>query len=300
MDQKNFILDSKEKRDYVKCALCGMDDYRCIFVNHQDKFMKRLNIQGSSNLVMCNKCRLVYHNPRIKEEIMRELYLTYEYPTRSQNVQVARQRDAQERFEWLREIMDEVKSVLEIGCAEGFILNLFKSCGKHVMGVDPSDKYARIGRENGIFIHTGFFDENSSPEAFDIIISCNTFEHMYHPLQILREIRRRTKKYLFLECPNVFKPRDNLKYNYFNTTHVYMYSLNTMRMILLLSGFEVVKIDDSGFGIRVLAKKGEGTVDVSLYQNDCYWQLRRRIFLHQLRWYVAAEWKDWLRKRLKC
>lgn len=286
-----------DKREYVKCVICNSDDYRIIFMNSRDKFMKRLNIPGKSSLVMCNNCRLVYHNPRIRENIMQELYLTYEYPTRSESVQLARQNDAQERFGWLQSIHNEVESVLEIGCAEGFVLNLFRAVGKKVKGVDPSDKYAQCGRENGVPIHTGFFNTGFPSEKFDLIISCNTFEHIYHPLEILQEIRKRTNKYLFLECPNVFKPRDNLRYSYFNTTHVYMYSLNTMRNILGLAGFEIVRMDDSGFGIRVLAKTSV-PINPSLASDD-YWKLRRNILVHQLRWYLTAEWKDWLRKRLK-
>lgn len=286
----------QDKREYVKCVICGRDDYRVVFMNSKDKFMKRLNIPGKSSLVMCNNCSLVYHNPRIKENLMQELYLTYEYPTRSESVQLARQKDAKERFEWLETVHKEVESVLEIGCAEGFILYLFKAIGKRVKGVDPSDKYAQIGRDNGVPIHTGFFDKNFASEAFDLTISCNTFEHIYHPIEILLEMRKRVNKYLFLECPNVFMPRDNLKYSYFNTTHVYMYSLKTMRNILSLAGFEIVRMDDSGFGIRVLAKKSDPVK--RMCAKDGYWKLRKKIIAHRLRWSLTAEWKDWLLKRL--
>lgn len=283
-------------REHIKCVICDSDDYRVIFTNSKDKFMKRLGIPGKSRLVMCKNCSLVYHNPRIKEGLMKALYLTYEYPTRSKSVQLARQKDANERFEWLGPVHNDVESILEIGCAEGFILSLFKSKGKRVKGVDPSDKYAQIGRDNGVPIHTGFFDKNFTSETFDLIITCNTFEHIYYPLEVLQEIRKRTVRYLFLECPNVFMPRDNLKYNYFNTTHVYMYSPNTMRNILGLAGFETIRMDNSGFGIRVLAKKSEPRERMRLKDN--YWELKKKIITHRIKWSLTAEWKDWLRKNL--
>jgi len=149
-----------DKREYVRCALCGSDTYKVVFANSHDKFMKLLKIKGKSSMVMCDNCSLVYHNPRIKKKLLDELYINYEYPTRTINAQALRCRDAQERFEWLSCIHGEVDTVLEIGCAEGFILDLFRATGKEVLGVDPSHKYTLLGKERGILIQTMFFDEN--------------------------------------------------------------------------------------------------------------------------------------------
>jgi len=283
-------------REEISCAICNGHDYRPVFRNNCDKFMRILSLPGKSQLVMCRKCGLVYHNPRIHESLIKKVYETHEYPTRSEAVQIERQKDAQSRFEWMADILPEIISVFEIGCAEGFLLKCFRDVKKEVYGIDPSEKYIQMGQRQGLNLKVGFFDKDYSDQKHDLIMACHTFEHIYDPKLFLSEIKKRLNKYLFLECPDVFTPRNNLKYHHFNTTHVYMYSMNTLSRMLSVSGYKVLKVERIRGNVRVLAQLREHQANHSV--RDGYYALKSKILLHQLRWAIRVEIPKWTMSRI--
>ena len=106
------------------------------------------------------------------------------------------------------------KRVLEVACGRGGFVKLLASRGACVFGADFSSAALQIGRQK-IDAHDrrggqAFFaqaDAHHLPYAdssFDIVVSCETIEHLVDPCAALAEMARvcRTDGLLYLTTPN--------------------------------------------------------------------------------------------------
>ena len=55
-------MNNLSKLEHVTCNLCGSDEYSVRY------------IKDGYNIVQCNKCDLVYINPRLTQEAINQLY----------------------------------------------------------------------------------------------------------------------------------------------------------------------------------------------------------------------------------
>jgi SAM-dependent methyltransferase len=110
----------------------------------------------------------------------------------------------------------EGKRVLEVSCGRGGFSSLLAARGAVMFGADFSEAALRIaqsrsmaGCANGKAVRLAQADAHNLPyadESFDIIISCETIEHLLNPLSALKEMARvcRTDGLLYLTTPNYF------------------------------------------------------------------------------------------------
>jgi len=81
-------------------------------------------------------------------------------------------------------------TVLDIGCGTGVYTNLMAKSGATAMGIDPSDKYLRVARENAIpgtrFSEVEIGAEGSldfiPPESIDLIFICDALLFYFIPM----------------------------------------------------------------------------------------------------------------------
>ncbi|MEJ1239011.1 class I SAM-dependent methyltransferase [Chryseolinea sp. T2] len=105
--------------------------------------------------------------------------------------------------------------ILEIGCGRGgfsnFIVNKYPDI-KQLFACDYSPTAIEIGRANAPKTGKITWQQEDiqklsfSEQTFDVIISCETIEHVPHPLLALKEMHRvlKTGGTLILTCPNYF------------------------------------------------------------------------------------------------
>lgn len=93
------------------------------------------------------------------------------------------------------------KKVLEVGCGRGsFSFYLSKKYPKaYITGIDFSDKAIEIARSRfqnqNLAFETGDAEAMSFHESqFDMVISCETMEHVFHPPKMANEIHRVLKR----------------------------------------------------------------------------------------------------------
>jgi 2-polyprenyl-3-methyl-5-hydroxy-6-metoxy-1,4-benzoquinol methylase len=107
----------------------------------------------------------------------------------------------------------ENKKVLEVACGRGGFATLLASRGALMFGADFSETALRIARSktpaNGARVQLAQADAQQLPyadESFDIVLSCETIEHLPDPAHALKEMRRvcRTGGLLYLTTPNYF------------------------------------------------------------------------------------------------
>ena len=104
-------------------------------------------------------------------------------------------------------IPDDCKSLLEVGCGDGRILNQIKNNYKTIYGVDISKEGLKK-----VEVPTKLADVSQLPfqdNSFDIVLCCEVLEHIpYETYQkSLEELERVAKKYILISVPN----NENLK-----------------------------------------------------------------------------------------
>ena len=96
--------------------------------------------------------------------------------------------------------------LLDVGCGDGSFLNLARTCGWDVVGLDPDPKAAANAAQQGLAVYEGgieYFDGKSG--LFDVITLNHVIEHVHDPVAALKTCHTLLKPggQLWLETPNI-------------------------------------------------------------------------------------------------
>lgn len=142
------------------------------------------------------------------------------------------------------------RTVLDVGCGEGFCQPLFESLGTSYTGVSLGDDLAVAWKHNRNVIQADFSFLEFPDNFFDFVFSRHSLEHSPMPLLTLMEWHRVGTKYLGLVLP---KP-DYWKFG--GRNHYFVLSLNQVRVLLARAGWNPIRISmDKDNEYRVLCEK---------------------------------------------
>ena len=99
--------------------------------------------------------------------------------------------------------LEDVNSVIDIGCGEGFIINCLNR--PDITGVDISKKALDIAKRKnpGCNFCTGsVYDLSFKESSFDLVIATEVLEHLENPEKALQEIGRISSSYCLFSVPN--------------------------------------------------------------------------------------------------
>ena len=197
------------KRSRSGC-LCGNSDARL------DEVVSRLEMHAIDlEILLCRKCGLI-RSADVFDAQSNAGYYKHEYReilSGGKNVVEEFFASQLERGASFVDILNrsrviqEIESVVEIGCGSGGVLYPFHSMGKRVSGYDYDNDYLEYGRSKGMEMFC--LGENSSSilqTAPDLLILSHVVEHFLDPKRELTEHIGRVKpgKYLLIEVPGVF------------------------------------------------------------------------------------------------
>jgi 2-polyprenyl-3-methyl-5-hydroxy-6-metoxy-1,4-benzoquinol methylase len=231
--------------NHVRCNLCGQDDAELLI--HKDP----------SPVVRCRECGLVYRNPRVSvaAEVSQyeEAVYSEDYIANWSNL-----RRFDEQLEKIEQYAQRGK-LLDIGCQFGAFLKMATNAGWETQGVDPSVQTYEIGKKLGLRIFRGTLKEANFPSgSYDVATMLLVLDQIPDPKAELFEVRRVIKKngFLFIRVPNVschlFAHRvvrvlEKLSLVRTDPTvfHIYGFSADTLRRLLLETGYRVHQIKNS-------------------------------------------------------
>ena len=243
---------------HVNCNLCGADNFDVLFEKS-----RRL----AHRVVRCKHCGLMYANPQEWVDCLQMGGAgwagTFEPDGDDRayfqkvNAQLA---DYAKALDVLNEYCPHKGRLLEIGCGPGLLLAHARSQGWDVVGLEPDPRFANYARAHyGFELIEALLPQARAPDgAFDAVLLLHVIEHMPDPLADLREARRLLKPggMLVVETPRfdsfMFKLLGKRERSLNNWPgHIYFFTVPTLRRLLKIAGFEVVRTDLVGRTLTV-------------------------------------------------
>ena len=238
----------------VQCDFCGRDDTRELFVKE------------GFTLVTCNRCGLIYVNPRFKTPILNrrysEKYFLEEYLPAFMKMKNERYREFWEMLQKFK-ACKKTNKLFDVGCGPGFFVNAASRGGWEASGCETASFAVDYGRkELNVNILPGDFLELELPEkAYDVITFWDVLEHLPFPVKALEKVTAmlRPGGMLALSTPNL-KGRSFLScgkgWEYIGPSeHIYYFTPETITRILKSMAMAVVTIDAVDDNMLVIARQ---------------------------------------------
>ncbi|MBW1675396.1 MAG: class I SAM-dependent methyltransferase [Deltaproteobacteria bacterium] len=229
-------------QNFNHCILCYGSDFRIIHQKDQWQYLR------------CLECGLVCIHPKPSPQALMKDY--QDYLTAK----------AEEVATWemtMKPVVDKSADLIEsrtkagggrlldIGCGYGFFLHEMRSRGWQVEGIEisrPGRRYVRNRRD--IHVHSEPLEDLSLHEnSFDVVTLFYVIEHVLDPLRLLTEVKRILKPdgLVLLRWPHstpivrILGPMSRKLDLYHTPYHLYDFSPDTIKKLLLLSGFKEIE-----------------------------------------------------------
>jgi len=236
------------KKEFVNCPLCDKND-------HTLKY--RID---SWTVVKCDHCDFVYVNPRLQKKELLKIYKDNYFDNSIVGYFHYKENKALRQKNFKKWIDDAVNFVgaaenvnaLDIGCAAGYCLEVFKTRGWKPFGIELNTEYAGQLQQNGYKVYDSPFLDISFQEKYSIITLFDVVEH----LTDLQE--HFTKLHSILENNGIVvlitPDYDSLQrkllgkkwFQFKPIEHINYFSLTTFKKLVDSTGFKIVTSKKAG------------------------------------------------------
>jgi SAM-dependent methyltransferase len=149
--------------------------------------------------------------------------------------------------------------ILEFGCGSGMFLRRARKKGLITQGIDFSEysRYAANAFDLDIVI-SSIHDYHFPSNHFDVVYSHATFEHLYEPLHIAKQLVRTLKPgglFITSGVPNYNTLSRKLFHNFYNNAppgHINYFEVETLTNMYHSLGLEKIKVLTYGFNFWLL------------------------------------------------
>ena len=236
--------------EYRNCPSCGHNDFEVLFESNmnQSDFQEDIDtvymLPGGKygRHVKCRNCRLIYVNPIEKASKINHDYFKRESDDAS-IIRRSRLHAAESQVRLVKKY-NGGRSLLDVGCGEGFFLFKASETGYITKGIELSQDatvYAR--REFGLDVEAKPIEESQFPQnCFDVATLWQVLEHVPYPLTILKEVHRILKPggLLVASTPDIEGiPARILRNEWWNIRRIHLnqFTTKTLRNIIENAGF---------------------------------------------------------------
>lgn len=231
-----------------ECNLCKFKDSIFLFSKNNYPVLK------------CKRCGLIYTDTQLSSASLSKFYdkqyclggNRIGYSNYILNESVFRKNC----LKWLQEIMrfKQNGNLLEVGCSTGFFLDISRSKGWNVSGIEISEFSSQYAKKHfGLeVINDDFLNVPLAEESFDVIAMWDTIEHLPDPIGAIK------KAYKILKPKGIFSiltgDIDSYTSRFLGANwrlmtpplHLYFFSHNTLARALSENGFRILSISKPG------------------------------------------------------
>lgn len=237
--------------EWMPCVVCGSFDANPQFTMP----FKGVDYQ----IVRCNRCGMVYLNPRLSVEGLRKFYPNPDLKSRTTmglridagiRPRIGFRKKYMEFYYRLAGRMLDVKA-LDFVCRDGSFLEMLRDRygWRELYGVENRGVLAEAAEKKGFRSFHGTLEKAGYPErSFDLVVMRHTLEHLYEPHIALREVYRvmRDDGYLRVEVPHInslSKVISGRRWSgFYIPWHLYYFSMDTLTRFLASEGFVVEEL----------------------------------------------------------
>jgi len=179
----------------VPCCMCGQYDAVPVAVGEDFEYHTS---QETFLALRCKRCDVIYLSPRPTADSLPSIYPASYHAF---NFSAARFGFAYTARSWIdkRRVLgaarglSETARILDVGCGDGFHLQLLRKFGRpgwRLEGIDSDPRAIAAARRSGLDVHLGDVHEIDLPlSSYDLILLIMTVEHLADPLETLRRVR---------------------------------------------------------------------------------------------------------------
>ena len=236
----------------VACCLCGQPDGRAVGVGADFEY----HTSAATFLaVRCPRCALVYLDPRPSMADLGVIYPDDYHAFAFDEARFGIVHRIRSRLEARRLLrvgrgLPGDASVLDVGCGDGFHLDLLRRYGPdgwRVRGVDTDQRAASAAQRRGLDVHCGAIEDAPiEPGSIDLALCIQTVEHVADPVMLLSAIARvlRPGGRLYLITDNTDSPDFAIAKGrhwggYHFPRHWNLFNKASMRTLAARAGLEV-------------------------------------------------------------
>lgn len=177
----------------TKCPLCKSG----LFLNHAE--VKDYAVSGEKFLLcQCSTCKLIFTNPRPKQEEIGQYYQSENYishQNKANNLtnllyKTVRQYTLHQKVKWLNQYSQHKGNLLDIGCGTGYFLDKAKQNGWKTEGVEPSPLARKTAKKKGLKVFSDL-SKLKNENKYQAIT-------MFHVLEHIHDLRKTAKKVVSL------------------------------------------------------------------------------------------------------
>lgn len=199
------------------------------------------------DLVRCGDCGMVQQHPRYLPVELSRLYASDYYVF-----------EEDESARWARAVQQYVvhlasleargeRRLLDVGCALGHFAALARGRGWQVTGLDVSaDAASRAALNFGLEVRAGPLSRHvDTLHRFDVVFLGDVIEHVPHPAQFLRDVRRVLTPggVVCIDTPNwggFWRRWTGRRWIGLNRYHINLFDAESLTHLLSTSGFESI------------------------------------------------------------
>jgi SAM-dependent methyltransferase len=245
------------------CSLCKSNNFTLI--SEGDRYGFDLKKQ------FCNECGLIQTYPAVSRKFHEEFYSFHYRPLylKSETVDyedvIKEQTDKAEKYldyfidNGLTEKLANL-SIIEIGCSSGGTINGLKKAVKSIQGCDLDVEAIKFAQDKfKIDVEVALFP-SLLPDGPKLFILSHILEHVFNPLETLKEIRLIISPgdYLFVAVPGLNGVSEgDYKHDlrrYFHIAHVTDFTATTLTNVANYAGFRLINIDEEINGLFIADK----------------------------------------------
>lgn len=214
-------------------------------------------------LVQCKRCGFVFCK-RIPTAT--ELVKHYEQYSRANIISpitLKRYEQLLEKFEPYR----KTNNIIDVGCGDGFFLQVAKQKGWNVYGTEFTEKAVEVCSAKGISMQQGPLDiANYNGIQFDVVTSFEVIEHINNPNEEIAKFNNllRTGGIVYATTPNFNSISRSLLKGTWSVIeypeHLSYYTATTIKKLFAKHGFKTLSITVSGLSIDRI-RQGIGKKD---------------------------------------